>query len=430
MRVAFVTFGCKVNTYETQCMRECFLSHGFEESAVSAADVIVINSCTVTQTADRKLLKEMRSLKKSCPGALICLTGCYPQAHKDENSDVFELSDIISGTSERELLPQRVMSFLSGSSIKRGAGEWEKEISTLTVSYSEGHTRGYIKIQDGCDMRCSYCIIPDARGHMRSKPVEVIKREVSALAESGCTEIVLVGINIMFFGREFGLDISHAVQAAAENESIRRVRISSVEPERMDIPLLMRLRAEEKFCPSFHLSLQSGCDTVLKRMRRHYDTALYSETVSNIRSMFEDAAISTDIMTGFPEETREEHRISMDFVESMGFARVHVFPFSLRKNTPAQSMVQVPRDTVKRRAAEMTVLSEKLSLAYNQKYIGKSLEVLFERERSDGTHRGHSKNYLNVELEEKLPFSLKGQYKDVLITSAGTNTLRGSISDK
>ncbi len=422
--IRFITFGCKVNTYETQCMREAFLADGFTEAG-NEADIYIINSCTVTSRADAKLFKCMRSLRREHPGSVIVLTGCYPQAHDDNPENI---ADIITGTSGRSGLPALVRKHIEDREALRRITPHEKgeHFGSETAAYSEGHTRAFVKIQDGCEMNCSYCIIPHARGHMRSKPPDILKKEIATLAEHSFREIVLVGINIMFYGREYGLDLADAVDIASEPQNIERVRISSIEPEKMQGGMIERLSANPKFCPSFHLSLQSGADNVLRAMKRHYDTDKYSEIVRQIRDNFPDAAITTDIMTGFPGETEDDHIRSMEFAKKIGFARIHVFPYSERNGTPAAAMEQVAPSVRHRRAREMTELGNELSRGFNNRFIGRTMQVLFEREHN-GIHNGHTKNYLTVRLEEKYDHSLRGELLDVDIVSADSAGLTGTL---
>lgn len=424
-KVRFITFGCKVNTYETQCMRESFISAGYEEVS-AGADVIVINSCTVTASADRKLLKCLRSLKRDEPSAVIVLTGCYPQTH---GADPEGIAHIVTGTSERKGLPDLVRSFIEKrthieSICPHTKGESYDE---LCINRSEGRTRAFVKIQDGCDMNCTYCTIPAARGHMRSKPADALRREITALAENGYSEIVLVGINIMFYGREYGLDIADAVETAAVPDNIRRVRISSIEPERMSDSVVKRLAGCSKFCPSFHLSLQSGSNRVLGMMKRRYDTNEYYSIVKKLREQFHDCSVTTDIMTGFPGETEEDHIDSMRFIEKVGFSGLHVFPYSERNGTPAALMDQVPMAIRHRRAREITELGNRLSLEYNNRFIGRIMDVIFEREGTNGIHHGHTNNYLVVRLDERYERSLRGETGIVRITSADKDGLYGSL---
>ena len=424
-KITFITFGCKVNTYETQVMRESFLEKGHTEVPDdNSSDIVVINSCTVTEQADKKLLKTLRRIRRENPGACIVLTGCYPQAHKEIPDG---LADIVTGTKDRRSVADIVTGHPKGREKTVALPPPTADFESTRVHYSEGHTRAFVKIQDGCEMNCSYCIIPQARGKMRSKPPGELRAEIEDLAANGYKEIVLVGINIMFYGREYGTDIISAAECAEDIQGIERVRISSIEPEMMKLSHIERLAQCSKFCPSFHLSVQSGSDRILRLMKRKYDTARYMEIVENIRRVFPDASITTDIMTGFPTETEEDHLDSMRFARAVSFSDMHVFTFSPRQGTPAFDMEQVRNEIKHRRTEEMTMLGKELSAAFNKARIGSTCEVLFERERPDGTHRGHTKNYLSVSLKEKHPFTMRGKTAAVLITDADENTLYGDL---
>ena len=329
MNFNILTLGCKVNQYESQAMREDLLRHGyFLSEDKEKADITVINTCTVTAVSDSKNRKLINRVRRNNPEGIIVLTGCMPQAFPDE-TERFEGCDIVIGNRERGRLIPELKAFLADK-IRRvdipahlnTGGTYEN----LTVSSFGEHTRAFIKIEDGCNRFCSYCIIPYARGRVRSKPLDDLKSELRTVADSGYREVVLVGINLSAYGQGEDFDLADAVEAACAVDGIERVRLGSLEPEQMDAPLIARLAAQEKFCPQFHLSLQSGCDRTLKAMNRHYDSAQYAEIVKNLRAAFDNSSMTTDVMVGFAGESEEDFKSSMEFVGSIGFAKVHVFP--------------------------------------------------------------------------------------------------------
>ena len=331
-KVFFITFGCKVNQYETDSMRSEFVSQGFVETdSADDADIIIINSCTVTGSGDSKSLYSVRKMRKIAPNAIIALTGCLPQAAPETAAKIPE-ADIVAGTKDRRKLPELVRSV--------NAERWHivaidqygahDEFELTRFEGAQDKTRAFVKIQDGCNQFCSYCIIPYARGRLRSKPIDALKDEVSRLAQSGRREIVLVGINLAFYGVEFGLRLADAVEVCCKTEGIERVRLGSLEPEMLSDEDLRRLAALPELCPQFHLSLQSGSENTLKAMNRKYTAADYFTLTQKIRAAFPNASFTTDIMVGFPTETEEDFAESMRFAEKIGFAKIHVFQYSPR----------------------------------------------------------------------------------------------------
>ena len=404
MKVFFVTFGCKVNCYETECMKKSFTEDGFTVSDTAAgSDVIVINSCTVTSSSDKKVMQTLRKLRHENPDSLIVLTGCWPQAFESEAQNVKE-ADVITGTKDRSELTRLVRKALEDHErtidIKSYTGK--ESMEPMTCSSFEKKTRGFVKIQDGCNQFCSYCIIPFSRGRIRSKPVDDIVKEVTSLAENGYQEIVLVGINLAFYGAEAGLTLTDAVEAVSRVNGVKRIRLGSLEPEMISGDDLLRLRSIESFCPQFHLSLQSGCDRTLKAMNRKYDTAEYTRLVSSIRNIFPDAAITTDVMVGFPGETEEDFEESMEFVKKTAFSKIHVFPYSPRSGTKAAAMPdQINGSTKSERAARMTELGHELEREFLKAQVGKTVPVLFEKENCTSFHRGYSPNYTLVKIKRE-----------------------------
>lgn len=402
-KVFFITFGCKVNQYETECMKADLLSKGFESAeSGDEADVIILNSCTVTSSGDSKSLYALRKLRKDRPDALIVLTGCLPQA-SPEIADSIPEADIIAGTKNRSLLSGMILEFLEHRKriveiARYGASD---SFEDLVHGDFTGKTRAFVKIQDGCNQFCSYCIIPFARGRCRSKPLEVLRDELKMLADAGHREIVLVGINLAFYGMEYGLRLADAVEECCRISGIERVRLGSLEPEVISDDDLLRLSRCPQFCPQFHLSLQSGSDSVLRRMNRRYTTAEYYDLVCRIRKIFPDASFTTDIMTGFPEETEEEFVQSLEFAEKVGFAKIHVFQYSPRKGTVAEKMPQLSKKIKAERADRLKALGSQLQEKYLRNLVGKTVPVLFERENSTEFHHGYAPDYTLIKISRK-----------------------------
>ena len=432
-KVFFITFGCKVNHYETECMKKSFSDAGFEPvHSQEGADAVVINSCTVTSSGDSRVLSALRKARKELPEAVIALTGCYPQAAPEEAAKLSE-ADIICGTKERKKIPQLVEECLRERkrlvSLSRYApGE---PFECLECPPFDDNTRAFLKIQDGCDRFCSYCIIPYARGRSRSKPLSVIRDEARQIASSGKKEIVLTGINLAFYGDGKGCDLADAVEACAAEEGIVRIRLGSLEPEVMSDEMLGRLAASGKVCPQFHLSLQSGCTRTLKAMNRRYTAEEYYELACRIRKLFPDCAFTTDVMVGFPGETDEDHRESADFIKKIGFSRVHIFRYSRRKGTPADRMKeQVPESVKSARAADMALAASQAEEKYMQSLVGKTVEVLFERENCTEFHTGHAADYTLIKIPRKNPEkSLRNQLRSVIIEESRQDHCIGRMTD-
>ncbi len=431
MNVYFFTFGCKVNLYETENMKEKFSEAGFDISAEEcSADIFVINSCTVTETGDKKMKKEIRRLKRTYPDCITVLTGCFPQAFGEEAEKLSE-ADIITGTKNRSKLPQIVLNYINEH--KRtveicGYTRNEAFESCSNKGYAN-NTRGFMKIQDGCGMFCTYCIIPYSRGNFRSKPLADIAAEAKTLADAGHKEIVLTGINLSFYGIDFGKRLADAAETVCRTDGIERVRLSSIEPEMITNEDIKRLSALEKLCPHFHLSLQSGCDKTLKAMHRRYLSADYEKLVGSLRENFPDCSITTDIMVGFPGETEENFRESLEFAQKIGFAKAHIFPYSQRSGTPAAEMQnQIPQEVKHRRAAEMEKAMSISREIFLKSQVGKVFPVLFEREKADGIHNGYTPNYTKVKILTKYSEkSLRNELFYVKIVEAGKDHCIGEI---
>ena len=417
-KVFFITFGCKVNQYETDSMRSEFVSQGFVETdSADDADIIIINSCTVTGSGDSKSLYSVRKMRKIAPNAIIALTGCLPQAAPEIAEKIPE-ADIVAGTKDRRKLPELVRSVIAERRHIVAIDQYgaHDEFELTRFEGAQDKTRAFVKIQDGCNQFCSYCIIPYARGRLRSKPIDALKDEVSRLAQSGRREIVLVGINLAFYGVEFGLRLADAVEVCCKTEGIERVRLGSLEPEMLSDEDLRRLAALPELCPQFHLSLQSGSENTLKAMNRKYTAADYFTLTQKIRAAFPNASFTTDIMVGFPTETEEDFAESMRFAEKIGFAKIHVFQYSPRTGTPAAKMPQIAASVKAERADRMKALADRLHSAHLQSLVGKTVAVLFERENSTDFHRGYAPDYTLIKISRKNPQkSLRNQIIRVII---------------
>lgn len=434
-KVFFITFGCKVNQYETERLRDCFEKKGFACAASeSEADVFVINSCTVTGSGDSKSLYAVRKLRRSSPDSVIVLTGCLPQAAPQTAEKCLE-ADIVTGTKNRKKLPELVMQAITEKKRIADIAEYGKNDGFEDMRYQpsfsgSGRTRAFVKIQDGCNQFCSYCIIPYARGRCRSKPMDSLKAEAEALAAAGYKEIVLVGINLAFYGQEYGLRLVDAVEECCAADGIERVRLGSLEPEMISEDDLVRLSRLPKFCPQFHLSLQSGSRSTLQRMHRKYTPEEYLNLVKKIRGIFPEAAFTTDIMVGFPQETEEEFAESMAFAEKVGFAKLHVFQYSPRKGTIAAGMPQLPKNVKAERADRMKALGEKLQEKYLRSLVGRTVPVLFERENKRDFHHGYAPDYTLIKIfRKKFEKSLRNMIFYVTIEESGHGCCFGRICD-
>lgn len=427
MKVHVITLGCKVNQYESQAMLQQLLHAGFSPSMGESADVVLINSCTVTATSDHKVRQTLHRSRRQNPGAVIVLTGCMPQAFPEE-AEALTDADVILGNSNRGSLLPDILTYLSTHQriVDIVPHERKGSFEPMQIEDFQERTRAFIKIQDGCNRFCSYCIIPYARGRVRSKPLEDLEQELRLLGERGFREIVLTGINLSAYGQELDLHLCDAVEAACRTPGIERVRLGSLEPEQLSLPVIQRLAAQKKLCPQFHLSLQSGCDATLRRMNRHYDTAEYREIVQNLRAAFPNAAITTDIMVGFAGETEQEFAESLAFAKEIGFAKVHVFAYSRRPGTVAYSAPdQLTKEVKDRRSRAMIEVTLGTMREFFQRQVGQTAGVLFERECAPGVYEGYTENYTPVTVSSEQP--LHGQILPVRITSAGEDGCTGEL---
>ncbi|MGN1123319.1 MAG: tRNA (N(6)-L-threonylcarbamoyladenosine(37)-C(2))-methylthiotransferase MtaB, partial [Eubacterium sp.] len=355
MKAAFYTLGCKVNQYETEYMAELLKNAGFEiVNPDEEADYYIVNSCTVTATADQKTRQNVRKFKRKHPNSTVILTGCMPQAFPEKAKELYEADIVLSNKNDADILELINQHKINKNRLikidEHKSGDAFRECSIN--NFSE-RIRAFVKIEDGCDRFCSYCIIPKSRGRVRSKNPEALKKEVNTLAQNGIKEIVLVGINLSAYGKGENFNIVDAVRICAENESILRVRLGSLEPDHITDEIISELSKIDKFCPQLHLSLQSGCDKTLKEMNRHYTAEEYKHLCDKLRSVFKDASITTDVMVGFNGESKEDFEESLAFVKGIGFEKVHTFPYSNREGTAASRKGDDVAKSEKERRAEI-----------------------------------------------------------------------------
>ncbi len=400
-KVIFHTLGCKVNQYETEAMEELFEKGGYQiVTEDEIADIYVINTCTVTNLSDRKSRQIIRRAKKKNPDSIIAVVGCYSQISPEEVSNI-EGVDVIIGTTERNRivkLCEQVKKQAQQINIVRNV-KTEKEFETINIDTIKGKTRAYMKIQDGCNQFCTYCIIPYARGPIRSRELSNIISETEKLAKAGFKEIVFTGIHIASYGKDKkDTTLIQVLQEVSKVEGIERIRFSSIEPTLIDDEFMKSLVGIGKICDHFHLSLQSGSDTVLSRMNRKYTTKQYKNIVDIIRKHMPSAAITTDIIVGFPGETEEEFEETLQFVKEIKFSRIHVFKYSKREGTPAAGYQDQVDGNIKNHRSETLIsLGEELMKEFNNQFIGSELSVLYEEKcREDDLIEGYTTNYIRV----------------------------------
>ena len=401
MRVCFYTLGCKVNLNETGALEQMFRSAGFTiVPEGEAADVFVVNSCTVTNFGDQKSRKWLRRAKRENPGAVTVLTGCYPQAFPEEAAQFLE-ADLVCGNGDRKAILENVMKLLDGHErivaiAPHARGERFEE---LPVERFETHTRAFIKVEDGCNRQCAYCVIPRARGPVRSRAEESILNELHQLAAAGYREVVLSAISLPSYGLDTGTNLVELVEHCAQVEGIERIRLGSLDPDMLTPEYIARLAAVDKLCPQFHLSLQSGCTATLRRMRRVYTAEQYAEVVENIRSAYGDRPVSftTDCICGFPGETEADFEESRAFLKKIGFLKVHVFPYSRRSGTPAYDFPgQIHERDKQERSRAMNAAAEAIRKEVLAGYEGMEDDVLLETPLSETLFTGYTRLYVPV----------------------------------
>ncbi len=427
VRVAFETYGCKVNQAETAGLQQLFAAEGFRiVSDADEAEVLVINSCTVTAAGDSKAHSAIRRSRRRSCGQLVVLIGCFPQAYPEAAAQ--SGADLIAGTADRRRLPSQVKALLEQQTGGIAVTPYSRSAAfeALPCGIAEGHTRAFLKIQDGCSRRCSYCAIPSARGPSRSMPLSRLRSDLELLAQQGCREVVLTGINLGFYGLEEGVSLGDAVRIGCDLGL--RMRLGSLEPDRLTLSLLDAFAQCTSFCPQFHLSLQSGCDSVLRRMYRPHSCAEYLTLCREIRKRFPNAGLTTDLMVGFPGETEEEFSETLRFAEQVGFAGIHGFSYSPRPGTPAASLVQLPESIKTARAARLKALSRTLSDRFLASQTGQTVPVLFERRKSPLWEQGHAPNGILVKIPAKnIEKGLRNQVFYVTIKEIGFGCCIGSL---
>lgn len=418
--VAFCTLGCKVNQYETNAMIEQFIKKDYIIKEFNEkADIYIINTCTVTNMADRKSRQMLRRAKELNPNSIIVACGCYAQVAKEELEEIPEI-DLIYGTNEKNKIVDYIdefeplETFNNGSSVPFGSKTEIKETKVTDVMYQKEFldfgitdytekTRAVIKVQDGCDRFCSYCIIPYARGHVRSRKIQNVVEEIKTIAQKGIKEVVITGIHLASYGKDFKPN-AHLIDLLEEInkiDGIERIRLGSLEPTLITEEFLERLIKLEKICDHFHLSLQSGCDETLKRMNRRYTTKEFEEGVKLLRKYYENVALTTDIIVGFPGETDEEFNKTYEFLKKINFYQMHIFKYSPRKGTKAAVMPnQINGNIKEQRSAKLIELSHNNEIKYNEKEVGKILEVLWEEKEGEYI-KGHTTNYKVVKIPYK-----------------------------
>ena len=416
--VRFVTLGCKVNQYETNAMAQKFLEKGYQiieeitpENEDIKPDICIINTCTVTNMSDRKSRQMLRRMKEKNQSTIVVAVGCYAQVAKKELAKIPEI-DLVLGNNEKVEIVKHVEEYINNhiNNVELDDVMYSKEFSDFgDVTYTE-KTRAVIKIQDGCDRFCSYCIIPYARGRVRSRKPENIISEITQIASKGIKEVVITGIHIASYGKDFAMSkdnkltnyrLIDLLEEINEIQGIQRIRLGSIEPLLITVEFVERLKKLEKICHHFHLSLQSGCDETLKRMNRRYTTEQFKEIVRLLRNAYSDVNLTTDIIVGFPGETDEEFNKTYQFLKEIKFYKMHIFKYSPRKGTKAAVMPnQINGDIKEERSKKLIELSDRNEIEYNKSYIGKNVEVLFEEEK-DGMYKGHTQNYIMVYCQSK-----------------------------
>lgn len=422
--VAFHTLGCKVNQYDSQAMLELFQQAGYETRAFTEqADVYVVNTCTVTGTGDKKSLNAVRRALKQNPAAEVVIAGCLAQ--RDGEKLLSTGARLVIGNARRrEVVALLEEAVEKGQRVAAVTDILRVPYEPLQISRHEGHTRAVLKIQEGCDRYCTYCIIPSVRGGIRSRKPEEIRAEAERLAKAGFSELVLTGIHLTSYGRDLENKALLDAVRACDVPGVLRIRLGSLEPVIVTEAFAEALKQESKVCPQFHLALQSGSDPVLRRMRRRYTTEEFRRSAALLRQAFPHCALTTDVITGFPGETEAEFEETLSFCREIGFARMHVFPYSARQGTPAAQMPQqVPRALREERARRLIALGKELALAYRQEMLGREAEVLAEETDEAGRSSGYTAEYIPCVFSGGIP----GRVQRVRITGLTDEGVEGTL---
>jgi MiaB-like protein len=404
MKVAFYTLGCKVNQYETNGMIQAFLEKGYEiVDFTEKSDIYIINTCTVTSISDKKSRQMIRRTKQLNPEAIVVAVGCYAQVAKDKLEEIKDI-DLILGISEKTEIIKYVEEEIKERNPKTYISDvmhQKQFVDFGSVNYTDKN-RVAIKVQDGCNQFCTYCIIPYARGRIRSRKIENVKKEVEDLAQKGIKEIVITGIHVASYGKDLeeNIGLIDLLEEINKIDGIERIRLSSLEPTLITEEFVKRLSRLAKICDHFHLSLQSGCNETLKRMNRHYTTEDFKKATELLRKTYPNVALTTDIIVGFPGETEEEFNATYDFLKEINFYKMHVFKYSPRHGTKAEKMPnQIDGNIKEERSKKLIELSDKNEINQNKRYINKNLDVLIE-EFEEGYYKGHTTNYIMVKIQE------------------------------
>lgn len=429
MKVASHALGCKVNQYESEAIAELFAKRGYEVVEIDEfADVYIINTCTVTNFGDKKSRQLIRKVKRQNPNAVVAAIGCYAQTQPEKIKEV-EGVNLVIGTKGRKDIVDLVEKYTTDMGVVSTVGEIlnEHSFEHLSIQKLAGRTRAYLKIQDGCSQFCSYCIIPYARGPVRSRDAQDIIDEVQTLAKNGFKEIILTGIHVASYGKDLNnTTLLDVIEKVHEVEGVERIRFSSIEPNIITQEFAFSLSKMDKVCDHFHLSLQSGCDKTLKRMNRKYDTDRYKESVELLRKYFPNVAITTDIIAGFPDENDRDFEESIAFAEKIGFAKIHAFPYSPKVGTPASKMKNQILNAVKsERTSRLIALSDKMADDFINGFLGKKMPVLYERQICDGIYEGYTTNYIRVHSKSNIDIS--NSIVDTKIISGKNEIAMGEI---
>ena len=430
-KVAFYTLGCKVNQYETEAMLEMFKKEGYTQvDSEDFADVYVINTCTVTHMSDRKSRQYIRRMKKKNPDAIIAVVGCYSQVSPEEILEIEEVN-LVMGTNERRQIVEEIKK-LDASKKASTVDDIMKvrAFEEIEISQSNGRTRAFMKIQDGCDRFCTYCIIPYARGgKVRSRDLESIVSEVEKLVLNGYKEVVLTGIHVASYGKDVkdeSINLLTVIKAINEIDGIERIRLSSVEPVLFTDEFVSEVSKMKKVCPHYHLSLQSGCDETLKRMNRRYTTKEYKEIVDRLRENIPNVAITTDVIVGFPGETNDEFKNTYEFLKEIELSQMHVFKYSPRKGTPAATMEnQIDPQMKQLRSDKLLNLNKENFNKFAGRFIGQEVDVLFEQSIAENTYEGLTPNYIRVVV--KSDKDIHGEILKVKLTDIRDEYVEGIL---
>lgn len=419
MKFNVQTLGCKVNAYESELIKERFISDGYDETdKINDADVVVINTCTVTNQADSKSRKLIRQARRENPNCCLVVCGCMSQNHKDV-VDTLDI-DILIGNKDKSKIVLLVKDFLENrKQLIKFYDLRNTEFEDMRISNFEGKTRGFVKIQDGCNNFCSYCIIPFTRGNIRSKNIDIAIDEINCLANNGYQEIVLTGIHTGSYGDGEDYDLTDLIHEVSKNANLKRIRISSIEITELDAKFMEELKHNEKICSHFHVPIQSGSEHILKLMNRKYNIDEYIIKIEELRSIRKDVNITTDLIVGFPEESEEDFQETITNLKKIKFSKIHTFPFSLRNGTKAEMYKPVNEMVKKNRVKEILDISDELESSYYKEFIGKKVSVLVENKTS-----GFTDNYIKVNLDREC---ISNTFVDVVITDVDGINVNGRV---